>query len=380
MITRRGVLLGGLVALAGCGGGGSGESGSVGSVLEAVRTETGVPGLAGALITSSRITPAVLGRRVQGGSVGIASQDRFHIGSCTKSLTATLAALLVQEGKLRWETTVGEAFPERAWQLHPAYALVTLEVLLAHRSGLASFEGGEELLSLAAYTGTPPEQRLALAQALLTQHPAGAFGEFLYSNVGYGIAGAMLERAAGSPWETLVRERVLLPLGTDAKLGWPGEGGVPAPWGHLEEEGAFVPHDPSDTTHPYYRFFESVSPAGNVSQSVEELARYVQLHLRGLMGQSVALSPASLTRLHTGIAIPGTPLTYALGWVERTVAGVATSLHTGSADTFYAVMVIQPARGLAAVSLINAGGPKGESAAYAVVERLLETTSLSGGF
>ncbi len=77
-----------------------------------------------------------VGLRRAGSDVAATTGDKFHIGSCTKSRTATLAAMLVEEGKLTWQTKLADVLPELAGSMHPDYRAVTLEQLLAHRAGV----------------------------------------------------------------------------------------------------------------------------------------------------------------------------------------------------------------------------------------------------
>ena len=107
------------------------------AVLEPVRAEHALPALAAAVVKAGVIVAAgAVGERALGSGVPVTLDDRFHIGSDTKAMTATLAAMLVEEGRLRWESTVGEtigaAFPGMA----PELAAVTLGELLSHSSGI----------------------------------------------------------------------------------------------------------------------------------------------------------------------------------------------------------------------------------------------------
>src|SRR5262249_20455813 len=154
--------------------------------------------------------------------------DRFHLGSCTKSMTATMIATLVEEGKLGWTTSVGEGFPELAEQMKPAWKSVTIEQLLTHRRGApAGLDAGGLLGRLWKREGTPREQRVTLVRGVLEREPEAAAGtRFIYSNAGFAIAGAMAEKVAGEAWEDLMRERIFGPLGmTSAGFGAPGTPG-----------------------------------------------------------------------------------------------------------------------------------------------------------
>ena len=86
-----------------------------------------------------------------------------------------------------------------------------------------------------AYSNNPDivERRYNILRDNLANAPAGAVGDFLYSNLSYALAGAMAERLTGKSWETLMQERLFVPLGiTTAGYGPPGTPGqVDQPWG-----------------------------------------------------------------------------------------------------------------------------------------------------
>ena len=120
-------------------------------MLEAIRRKHDLPALAGAMVTSDGLTGAgAVGVRKYGCNVAVSVEDQFHLGSNNKAMTATMLATLVEEGKLSWNTTLEEVFPELAQKMQPAYGRVTLEQLLAHRAGFtsASWPRGENFLDM----------------------------------------------------------------------------------------------------------------------------------------------------------------------------------------------------------------------------------------
>src|SRR5690242_20277101 len=82
------------------------------------------------------IAQGAAGVRKRGTAERITLDDQFHLGSCTKAMTATLVAMLVEEGKLNWTTTLGELFADTVKPMDPASEKVTLRQVLAHRAGL----------------------------------------------------------------------------------------------------------------------------------------------------------------------------------------------------------------------------------------------------
>ena len=107
--------------------------------LEPVRAKHGLPALAAAVVKGGAIIAAgAVGVRAHGTDVKVTIDDRFHLGSDTKAMTATLAAMLVEEGKLRWDSTIGEVLGDEVPGINPKLAAVTLEQLLSHSSGIPS--------------------------------------------------------------------------------------------------------------------------------------------------------------------------------------------------------------------------------------------------
>src|SRR5262249_38888714 len=87
-----------------------------------------LPALAAAVVKDGTVVAVgAVGTRKAGATIPVTVHDRFHLGSDTKAMTALLAAMLVEEGKLRWNVTVAEVFPEFAEQIDPGLRRVTLE-------------------------------------------------------------------------------------------------------------------------------------------------------------------------------------------------------------------------------------------------------------
>jgi CubicO group peptidase (beta-lactamase class C family) len=290
---------------------------------------------------------AVTGVRKVGGTAAVTSKDLFHLGSMTKAMTATMLATLVQEGKLSWNMTMTQAFPALASTMDPRYKNVTLEQLLTHTSGLADYTTDLEWASIPPFTGTPAQQRQAFARMLLTRPPAGPAGVYLYSNAGYAVAAAIAERVTGKTWEQLMQERVFGPLKIRAAYGWPLLSGANEPWGHRIKNGVVTPHNPSD----YYRVPTVLAPAGDVSMSILDYSVFARLHLTGLENiNGKVLSAAGIQRLHQPV------LKYSSGWHEETIDGIPTSWHSGTCDTFYTYVFLQPSRDIGVIMFANAAG------------------------
>jgi len=112
---------------------------SLDTLLERYLPTYGLPALGAAVVKDGKIVAAgAVGTRKAGEKIPVTPRDRFHLGSDTKAITALLAAMLVEEGKLRWNSTVAEVFPELAGTMTPGLRGVTLQQLLSHTSGIPS--------------------------------------------------------------------------------------------------------------------------------------------------------------------------------------------------------------------------------------------------
>lgn len=320
--------------------------------LERIREQHQVPGLAAAAIVEGEIVAlGAAGYRDTDAPDAVTIDDKWHIGSCTKSMTASVAAMLVEEGKLSWHITIAEVLPDL--QMKDAWQDVTLEELLQHRGG-APHDPPRPLWNRAcAQQGTATEQRLAFIRGILAEDPEHTPGtKWIYSDGGYAIVGAMMERVTGQAWEELMRERLFLPLGMmSAGFGPPATAGkLDQPWGHLGYEAPFKPVPPGpDADNP-----PAIAPAAAVHCSIADLARYVAWHVAGDRGEGWLLEPESFRKLHD----PPEGGSYAMGWsrLHRRWAGGPVLMHNGDNTMFYAVMWLGPAADTAFVAAVNADG------------------------
>lgn len=281
--------------------------------------------------------------------------DRFHIGSCTKSMTATLAAILIEEGKIGWDTTIVQALPDLKGRIHVDFETATLEMLLQNRGGLPTAALPAAWKRAWEKTGTPTAQRREFIAAVLAKEPVSKPGtKFTYSNQGFAVAGAMLEKVTGMAWETLMAEKLFKPLemGT-AGFGVPGAiGKADEPWGHTPSGGK---NQAVQADNP-----PAIGPGGTVHCSLEDLSRYARLHLRRGVGDKALLKPETFRRLHT----PPEGQDYACGWssLARGWAGGKALTHSGSNTMWLVVMWLAPERDFSVVIGTNVAGAEATKA------------------
>jgi CubicO group peptidase (beta-lactamase class C family) len=347
------------------------------TLLEKIRADHKLPALAAAVVRGTNIVSVgAVGVRKLGSPEKVTVEDKFHIGSCTKSMTATLAALMVEDGSIQWTNTLGDVLHDIAPSMTPRYRDDPLYLLLANRGGVPGDLNADGLWARLweRAAKTPLEQRTYLAAELTRTEPAAQPGtEFIYSNAGFALGGHMLEVRAGKPWEELLRQRLFQPLGMDsAGFGAPASPGkVDQPWGHTPGK---LPGDDSPVKpglaadNP-----AAIGPGGTVHCSIGDLARYAAFHLQGARGHGRLLKPESFRKLHT--ALEGQD--YAMGWsvTERPWGGGKVLTHTGSNTMFYTVVWIAPEKDFAVVVCTNLGGSRAEkgtdAAAWALIQQTL---------
>jgi CubicO group peptidase (beta-lactamase class C family) len=321
--------------------------------LEALRAQSGGPAMIAAAQSAGQ-APLILaaGRRAANRDMPVTTSDRWHVGSITKSMTATLAARLIEQGAMRWDDTVGGVLGGKIADIHAAYRPLLLAHLLSHRSGISDQAHPMALLRFHTARDPLPAQRLALSAAALKAAPKAEPGAaFEYSNFGYVVAGAMLEVKTGRTWEDLMRDQLFAPLGMPgAGFGAPGvAGALDEPLGHSKAMfgDARTPHRLGGggiTDNP-----PVLGPAGTVHARASDMLAYLAAH----RDKPAFLHAQSWARLH---APPfGGP--YAMGWEVRPDG----LWHNGSNTLWYAeAQVSATAVGLAATNdgwLEKAVGP-----------------------
>ena len=329
---------------------------------------------------------AARGRRKKGSDVRVTIDDKVHIGSCTKAMTATLIAKLIERGVLKngtlaWDMTIAEGLPELSKMIDPIFAKVTLRQLLTHRGGCPANTNW----SAAKRKKSIVETRRSVIRIALKKERDNKPGDFLYSNVGYVVAAAMAERATGESWETLMREEIFEPLNLkSAGFGPPDvDQDIKQPWGHSSMATLQIP------TH--FDNPAALGPAGTVHMSLGDWAKFCLVHAVKAQANGKnedqsekttapkLVSQASLDFLHTPPEnAQGAGDDYALGWkvLEREWGGTVFA-HSGSNTLWTAIVWVSPENKsvyLAATNIANEQAGIGLDKIFATLIRLEKET------
>ncbi len=385
MINRRACLTSLALSLACAPAVAEGQARGLDDDLEELRARYGLPALAAAVVKQGTIVSSgVVGVRALGSDVKAAIDDRFHLGSDTKAMTATLAGMLIDEGRLAWDATIGDILSSDVPGLNARLAVVTLEQLLSHSGGIPSDTPQIARLyyNTDVFELNLPPLRLKTLSAWKSHPPISRPGAaFHYANLGYLIAGAMIEKAAGRPWEALITDRIFTPLGLKtAGLGPQAtRGRLDAPVGHdIDDAGRATPMywGPAADIPPM------LGPAGVAHMSVLDFGRWAGWNAGGGKRGPALVKPETLERIHrphikTGKlpnARPGTPQEgeYALGWgvIKFDWSRAPLLTHNGSNSMNFARISVDREADLAVVVTTNFPEKKAEDATYAMTERL----------
>jgi len=332
------------------------------ALLKPVRQKFNMPAMAAAIVTSDGIKfVGAVGVRKRGTEVPVTIDDLWHLGSDGKIMTSTLIARLVERGQLRWETTLGEVFPEVAPRMNEEFRPVSLLQLLSHRAGLPAN------LSLEAYGGDDaPALRLRAVQEELAKKPQSKPGAYLYSNLGYIIAAAVVERTTGKAWEEVIAGEVFQPLHmASAGFGGTGTPGkIDQPWPHTKDGAPVGENGPATDNPPV------MGPAGRIHCTIQDWGRFVQDQLRGARGEPALLKPESYQKLQTQ-PFGGD---YALGWTvtSRSWGGGKVLNHGGDNTMNFANVWVAPQKDFALLVCINQSGDRAFEASDAAMVALID--------
>lgn len=305
-----------------------------------------IPGLAMAIVQGNRIVHLRGFGDADGSGRKVTPQTLFFNGSTTKSFTALAIMQLQEAGKLELDAPVQRYLPW--WRVADANASarITLRDLLYQVSGLSKATGNEHATSSAAGPSALEDQVRELSSAKLTK-PVGTTWQ--YSNANYNTLGMIVQAVSGQPYETYVRENILVPL-------------------DMRNSVMSVPEAKSHGLATGYRYWfgfpvaaelpfnQGNLPAGGLISSVEDMSHYLSAQLNdGRYGTTAVISPAGMAELHrTGVPTGHDDISYAMGWDVRETNGISTLSHDGSMFNSHANIVLVPEGRWGIVLLENA--------------------------
>jgi CubicO group peptidase (beta-lactamase class C family) len=306
------------------------------SRLAAIRLALGTPAM-GVGWRKGRAKPVLMvdGNRAAGSNLPVLSLDKWHLGSITKSFTAMLFAKAVQQGAIGWQTTIDSVFEPLLGAIPEPYSGLTAIELMTHHAGLQPNIAMPDLIAFPRFSSDSRADRLRYIRLVLAQTPAAPRRTHaVYANSGFVVAGAMLEQVMGKPWEVMLREQVLAPLGlSSAGFGPPGSAiALDQPRGHAV--GGDSTRTPMWIDNPAV-----LGPAARLHMSMGDLLTYLSAHRDR---PARLLGRAGWDMLHT----PQFGSNYAMGWAVQSDGSL---WHNGSNTVCYAEALVDRSNGTVAV-------------------------------
>lgn len=323
------------------------------------RVENTIPGSAIVAVQAGRsavidvrgVTRADNGSRVT-------ADTPFYIASMTKAFVGLMAVRLDEQQVMPLSLTLGELFPEMQVK-GVDLTKVTMRNLLSHQVGFVA----PALNMRTAYTDLIPTDAYPAIVAA-TQAPADA--KFQYSNLGYLLYAAALERRTGRSWKSWLDDVVLDPLGMQHSSARSSDLSTVA-WGHerVGDQWRMLPPKRDSVMHA----------AGGIVVSARDMARF----LSAQAGAPSAIPKRTIAAAHSGTAVvdlkdgPMRCTGYSFGWIKCSAFGESFITHTGEYTGQRSVMVVVPARHAGFAAMFNSDsmtGGLGQQLAMAFVAEL----------
>jgi len=323
------------------------------SIVENARNKFGLPALAVSVINSESVVNfEIQGINNNSDKIKVSSESFFHIGSCSKSVLAVIAAKLIEEHKINWDTPFFELFPELKVNAHADYYGITLEDLFICKAGIKGFTTPAD--TFPELNTNSQNLRYEFADWLVQQKPVsppknGKF-EFNYSNAGYTMAGLMLEKVSGKSYEKLIQSYIVEEMGIETYIGFPNRINPEQPWGHILSKNGIEVFSPENE----YRIPNLITPAGDLSMKPKGFAKYIQMSLKGLRGNDNFITSESYKYIHN--AHQG----FSIGVFNGKMFGYNFSGLDGSAGTFFCRAILVPESDFAFTIMTNAGSGTAE--------------------
>jgi len=317
----------------------------LGAVITAAMARLHVPGVAVGIFHEGECYTAGFGQTNINHPLPVDAATLFQIGSTTKTVTATIAMQLVEEGKVALDEPISTYLPELRLQDAAAQAGVTLRHLFTHTAGWLGdyFEDTGR--------GADAVERYVAGMAELPQlTPLGEV--WSYNNAGFGLAGRVIEVVTGQSYEAVVKERIFAPLEMTISCFF-AEEAMP----HRVATGHLVGTDETPQIALPWALTRSTHPAGGIISNVQDQLRYAQFQLGDgttANGQRL-LTPATMALMQKPHASAGSMASsVGISWLLQEIGGEPIVGHGGATNGQISAFMLAPTRNFAITILTNA--------------------------
>lgn len=298
-----------------------------------------IPALGVAVDDGSTVAYGQSGVRKIGTDELVSANTVWHLGSNTKSMTATIISLLVQEGLLTWDSTINDIFVDKFPKINDNVRDVTLKELTSHRSGISGTFSLEPALpaymQLSIYAmDVVPARAVAVSNIIgdspLGMQANGTRGAYEYSNNNYILLGHVIDVITGKPAEEVIKSKIWEPLGLSSASWDP----LPpnSPWPHLPNLTTLEPYPYPEAWPVELRDLPpALNPAGLAHMTTEDYNKWLRVHVDPATQKLIGLESEQLTILHTAPPILNpTERTYTYGgWARYEGEACSNSTNPG---------------------------------------------------
>ncbi len=325
--------------------------------VHAVLRDGKVPGAAVIIIKDGEVLLSQgFGKRNVDQNLDVTPRTLFPIGSSSKAFTTAAIAMLVEEGKLEWDTPIRHYLPTFKLSDQFATERITVRDLLCHRSGLPRHEF--------MWYGSDMTRKEMVERLAYLQPSADFRARYQYNNLMYATVGYLIVAVTGQTWEDFVATRIFKALGMSTS-------NTSVEDSQKTDDYALPYEEKKGEIEevPFYNNFQAMGPAGSISTNLEDIEYWLRFQLNeGKHGETQLLGTEYLMQTHTPqVVVPtgeSVPMgkhaevvnsCYGMGWSISSYRGYAMVEHGGSIDGFMAEVVLLPSERIAIAVLTNRG-------------------------
>ncbi|MTK11510.1 MAG: serine hydrolase [Clostridiaceae bacterium] len=310
-----------------------------------------LPGMAIAVLKGEEIVLlSELGLRDMEKNLKVTKNTLFPIGSATKAFTSLAVGMLVEEGKLQWDTPIKNYIPHFEMKNRYVGEHLTIKDMLCHRSGLPRHD--------AIWYTNASLSRKELVDKIKNLELSKDFREvWQYNNIMYGAVGYIIEAVSGMSYEEFVEKRIFKPLGMNHSNfsvdAMKSSMDFSKPYSAKGEEVKQIP----------FKTLNAIGPAGAINSNLVDMIKWLRFHMnKGKINGNEIITEKNLTQMHS----PQIPCqlipwgfeevqfsSYGLGWFIESYRGRKHINHGGNIDGFASYVSFMPEENLGMIILTN---------------------------
>jgi len=307
--------------------------------------EQRIPGMTLAVVRDGAVVYAKgYGYADRGNARPVKPEDRFEIGSISKSFAATAIMLLVEDGKI----SLDDKLDKFIGAVPPQWSGITIRHLLNHTSGLPEYPDEPTFADLHANRVLGEEEMLARFRAYSVSWAPGT--KYRYCNVGYDILGIVVRRVSGKGYFDFLKERVFTPLGMhSARLIAPKPAHAESAIGYEFKDNKHVPFATTDAMSIYLSM-----AASGIELSAMDMAKWdAALYTDKILKQSTLALMWTNNALVQAANADNSDIYYGLGWQLRTQNGKRWVYHSGGMPGYVTDFMRYPDQKLTIIVFTN---------------------------